>query len=309
MSHQWLAALASATAVATALIVFRRHQRRLATLPPRATSCTLRWGHSPETCFCRPTIRLDLAKHQPDAELIAAIFGSPVASHVTVTRDDGSVVTPMGKDLSLALDPGETYTVMLGERALARMRKVTPIKSIALRVGSEDAVATLSRAFYRRVFDDCEDSAFRAFFLTTNKEAAAEQQWRWLVEMWGGEPRYTQAHGGGAIVHRMLSKHDESREPPHRLITHMQSALTGHHAVQACRVNPPHTLAGMRFRFCKRWLEHMVEAVDEVCMGGCPTIGEEEAIARYWLHFFGFFPMKAEERRVLRMLALGVPER
>ena len=191
-------------------------------------------------------------------------------------RCGGEIVQPTGPTQALGLTPGKQYTVSVSEAGLASMRDAVPIKSIAQNLGSEASVAALSQAFYRRVFADSEDRAFRAVFVGTagSAEVAAENQWRWLVEMWGGAPRYSQEHGDGALVTRMLSKHGSSR---------------------------------MNFRFCRRWLVHMLAATEEVCMGGHPAVGEEESIARYWLHFFGFFPMSADQRRELRMLALGCP--
>lgn len=257
-----------AGAVALAILQSRRRMRKPKT-------CTLRWGHACERSFCRESIQLDLGTFKsPDAELVAAIFGSAPASAITVTHVDGSVVQPMGESKALALVAGEEYVVSLATSALASLSKVVPIESITESIGSEAAIAALSRAFYRRVFADEDDAAFRALFAGSagTAEAAAESQWRWLVEMWGGAPRYSQQHGNGALLTRMLSKHGPNR---------------------------------MTYRFCARWLEHMLAAMDEVCMGGHPAIGESESIARYWLHFFGFFPLSADERRKLRMLALG----
>ena len=210
----------------------------------------------------------------PDAETVAAIFGSPPASEVLLTRADGSVVEPTGAARRLALMAGETYTVTVTEIGLASLPDVVPIKSVWEQLGGEDDVAALSHAFYRRVFADESDAAFRAFFVATDgsAEAAAEQQWRWLVEMWGGPARYTERHGDGALVTRMLGKHAASR---------------------------------MTFRFCERWLVHMLAATDEVCMAGHSRVGACASLPRYWLHFFGFFPLLADERRKLRMLALG----
>lgn len=251
----WTSAIA--VALTTIVIVVRRRYRRIHerdAMPPRVTSCTLLWGHPNKSCacFCRPTIRLDLSKHtSPDVELVAAIFGSPPASEITLTRAaDGSVVQPHGDgdgddDASslLALVVGETYTVTLSDAAIAAFssssnRDVVPIKEIYQSIrGGQPSIAALSHAFYRRVFADDADAAFRALFAGSagSAEAAAENQWRWLVEMWGGPSLYSKLHGDGALVRRMLSKHGESR---------------------------------MTSRFCRRWLEHMMEATDEVSAHG-----------------------------------------
>ena len=91
--------------------------------------------------------------------------------------------------------------------------------------------------------------------------------------MWGGDALYTARHGNGALVTRMLAKHGSSR---------------------------------MAYRHCKRWLEHMLAATDEVSRAGNGAVGDVSgSLARYWLHFFGFFPLTAEQRRELRALALG----
>ena len=159
-----------------------------------------------------------------------------------ITRADGSIVMPAGDSLNLTLLAGETYTVSLTESGLASLSSVAPIKSIAQSIGNDDSVAALSHAFYRRVFADDDESGFRALFASSAGSAhnAAEDQWRWLLEMWGGAKRYSEKHGQGALVTRMLSKHGASR---------------------------------MAYCHCDRWLRHMLAAADEVCMGGHPAMG------------------------------------
>ena len=161
-------------------------------------------------------------------------------------------------------------------RALAHHRRLVPIKGLAAAVGDPRVIEQLSLNFYRRVWGDEADPAFRGAFQGSagSAEEAADNQSRWLTEMWGGEALYAAKHGDGALLKRMLPKHSAARMTP---------------------------------RFCERWLRHMRAAAAEVLGArGTGAAGEAElrdTVARYWLHFFGFFEMSAADRRALRELA------
>ena len=53
-----------------------------AALPPPSSCCMLQWACEAAPCFCRPSIRMDLAVLTPTRDTIAAIFGSPDAEAV-----------------------------------------------------------------------------------------------------------------------------------------------------------------------------------------------------------------------------------
>ena len=128
-------------------------------------------------------------------------------------------------------------------------------------------VRRLSNAFYQRVWAEPENSPFRTFFVNhvESPTVAADAQWRWLVEIWGGAKRYSERFGDDTLINKMLSKHSAAR---------------------------------MSYQNCRRWLQLMLAAMDEVGLGG------EVSIRRYWLHFFGFFELTLAQRRELRALAL-----
>jgi len=210
---------------------------------------------------------MDLSVLTPTADTIAAIFGSPSPAKL-ILRDaeSGAAV-----DAS-ALVAGAKYNANLHSGCEDAMRWV-PIKQIATHL-DEERVRRLSNAFYTRVWADDEQPAFRAMFTNhaASVEAAADAQWRWLIEMWGGAKRYSDSFGQGSLLTRMLSKHKAAR---------------------------------MQYRFCRRWLEHMLAAMEEVGLGRRSNAALAESIGRYWLHFFGFFEMTGEQRRELRGLALS----
>lgn len=228
---------------------------------PAAKTCTLKWA-SEHPCFCRPNIFMDLTKLTPSTHTIAAIFGSPHPAALIV-RDAS------GQRIEVAtLRIGGEYEVSL--RSDAQAPDWVPIKQIARRL-DEQTVQNMSASFYERVWADTDDSLFRAMFVGNAESpvAAADAQWRWLIEIWGGPKRYSEQFGDGTLITRMLAKHSDAR---------------------------------MKFRLCERWLHHMLAAMEEAKLGA-----DDPAVAlsvrRYWLHFFGFFEVTVDERRELRALA------
>ena len=261
MAGHRLELVGSAVVAASLLYFAHRRRRRLAAAAPKApTACLLRWD-GPGTCFCAPTIRMDLSVLTPSADTIAAFFGSVEPSLVGIFDEVNARVE------ASTLVVGCKYTVRHEGKPFAWVS----IKQIAPRLGDgvEAQIQALSTSFYTRVFADHEQKAFRQMFVSHagTVERAADAQWRWLVEMWGGPKRYSEKFGEGTLLARMLSKHGNAR---------------------------------MQYRFCRRWLEHMLAAMEEV--GFEDDVAE--SIRRYWLHFFGFFEMTVAERLELRTLAL-----
>ena len=252
-------------AIMVASWLWLRRRRRLqnpeaAALPPKVVACQLVW-ESELPCFCHPTIRMDLSVLTPNRETVAAFFGSPDAAALAL--HDAAT----GANVDFAdLVAGGRYTVKLASGDCDWL----PIKSIAGRLDPE-AVQRLSSAFYARVWDDADAPTFRNLFVgnAESAAAAANAQWRWLLEMWGGPKRYSEEFGQGTLVTRMLSKHSKAR---------------------------------MQYKFCHRWLQHMLAAMQEVGLAEDPMVAQ--SIKRYWLHFFGFFEMSVEQRQELRALAL-----
>lgn len=209
---------------------------------------------------------MDLSVLTPSAETVSAFFGSFEPSALALFDAQS------GERVAVAnLTPGANYTARLEGETVDWV----PIKQIATRLGEdvEARVQRLSTAFYKRVFADNEQRAFRQLFVSHagTVEAAADAQWRWLCEMWGGEKRYTEQFGRGSLLTRMLAKHGASR---------------------------------MSYRFCERWLVHMMAAMEEVGLIDDDDLPLAQSIRRYWLHFFGFFELSVEERRRLKSIAL-----
>ena len=258
-------AAVGSTAAALAILWLGRRRRvkdpEVAALPPKVTSCTLTWASELQPCFCRPSIRMNLSVLTPNADTVAAIFGSPDPTALMlcdVQTGDSVEATD--------LVCGGSYTVeIVVYKGSSRVAWV-PIKQLASTV-DEATVQRLSNAFYQRVWAEPENSPFRTFFVNhvESPTVAADAQWRWLVEIWGGAKRYTERFGDDTLINKMLSKHSAAR---------------------------------MSYQNCRRWLQLMLAAMDEVGLGG------EVSIRRYWLHFFGFFELTLAQRRELRALAL-----
>ena len=209
---------------------------------------------------------MDLSVLAPRLDTIAALFGSPDPGLI-ILKD---LATGVRVDAS-ALTAGCRYSVALKSEHDTAMPWI-PIKQIASRL-DEAVVRKLSLAFYARVWADTEHAAFRAMFVGSveTADAAAEAQWRWLIEMWGGAKRYSEQFGDRTLMKRMLAKHGATR---------------------------------MRYQFCRLWLLHMMAAMQEVGIGS-DDAAVAESVPRYWLHFFGFFALSEAERQELRRLALG----
>ena len=98
--------------------------------------------------------------------------------------------------------------------------------SIYERIG-EDGIRGLSESFYERVFADKETPWFLNIFASSNKREAVENQYRFLVQTFGGPPLYREKKG-------------------------KYTRLVGRHANY-----------NIGTKAAKRWIEHMNEAIDE----------------------------------------------
>jgi len=58
------------------------------------------------------------------------------------------------------------------------------------RIGKEDGFEQLSRLFYNRVFDDKEAQWFLNIFSSSTKQEAIDNQYRFLVQTFGGPDLY-----------------------------------------------------------------------------------------------------------------------
>ena len=147
------------------------------------------------------------------------------------------------------------------------------IKEISGIIGEFTSVKKLSLAFYSRVWKDTENEEFRQTFIQNAKsmEEAADNQSRWLWEMWGGkESTYTSKHGEGTIFKRMLARHSKSR---------------------------------MTFDNACIWLKHMKIATLEIFDDKNPEYRDLViSVFTYWLHFLAFFQYNSKERQTFQFI-------
>jgi truncated hemoglobin YjbI len=214
-------------------------------------------------------IRMDLLKLDPTPETIGGIFGFRHVDCIRITAKDGVKLVKDGASPSWPVQAGRGYNLVY------EGSDITPcsIRDIySFLGGNEEQIHNLSLAFYKRIWTDTSNPDFRSHFTSSVKtpEEAADNQARWLIEMWGGPPLYAEKHGGDLVGRRMLSRHASP------------TRMTFHHACT--------------------WLDYMNAAVSEV-------YGDNKQVklvfGLYWRHFFGFFSFTDEERIGIRKKALN----
>jgi len=224
--------------------------------------------------FARPTIYLDLSKLQATPETVAAIFGvsKPDAIALALAQKDRE----HHDDLELfenvwPLEAEKHYDVRVRLED-ATVPDVT-IKDLHQTVGGTERIRQLSLNFYNRVWHDTETpESFRSVFQAnkaSEPELHAHHQSSWFSEIWGGPKLYSEEHGQGTLLPRMLKKHTQSR-------------MSYDHAIS--------------------WLRTMKAATDDE-FGGDPKI--QHALGLYWLHFFGFFPFDDQQRAEFRRIVFS----
>lgn len=235
----------------------------------------LEWANASE-CFCSPTIHLNLDKLDPSPETIGAIFGLRHVDMIRFTNlEDGSNVELVkytsSSPSTWPLIPGCHYRVMYeGDDVVP-----CSIKDMFSYLGeNEEQIRQLSMSFYTRIWKDNANPDFQSHFVRSVKtpEEAADNQARWLIEMWGGPRRYTEKYGSVPVGKRMLSRHSSARR--------------------------------MTFQHACTWLNYMNDSVSEVY--GDDNDEVKLLLGLYWRHFFGFFSMSDEERIGIRKRALYI---
>ena len=74
------------------------------------------------------------------------------------------------------------------------------------RIGGPSGFHTLSTLFYNKVFNDTSNPWFLGIFATSTKEEAIDNQYRFLVQTFGGSDLYTAKKGGRYGV-RLVGRH------------------------------------------------------------------------------------------------------
>jgi hemoglobin len=117
------------------------------------------------------------------------------------------------------------------------------------RIGGPDGMRELSSRFYDRVFDDKSHPWFLGIFATSTKQEAIDNQYRFLVQTFGGPELYKEKKG-------------------------RYTRLVGRHANYSIGVSA-----------AQRWMEHMEMAIAE----HSNLKGDEHELAReYLLKYFTF---------------------
>ena len=237
-------------------------------IPVFKNSVELIWkGKTP--CFCRDKIVLNIESMPPHTNTyhcitIAHIFGIKDVKHLIMQDNEtGLILNTSSSEWNLPMISGKTFLVDVDDESYLMSKH--QIKEIATLLGTFEKTKKLSLTFYNRIWNDSQNDEFRQHFTqnVANPEQAADNQSRWLWEMWGGqEATYSSKYGKTSVFKRMLSRHDKSR---------------------------------MSFDNACIWLTHMKEVIMKIY----DEDKDKDLInnlSAYWLHFFAFFEYSPVER-------------
>jgi truncated hemoglobin YjbI len=101
------------------------------------------------------------------------------------------------------------------------------------RIGGSNGFHTLSTLFYNRVFSDASNPWFLGIFATSTKDEAIDNQFRFLVQTFGGEELYAAKKGGKYGV-RLVGRHANyaiDARAAERWVEHMNCAIDEHEAL------------------------------------------------------------------------------
>lgn len=102
------------------------------------------------------------------------------------------------------------------------------------RIGGPNGFHTLSTLFYNNVFSDAANPWFLGIFATSTKDEAIDNQFRFLVQTFGGEALYSAKKGGKYGV-RLVGRHANYAIGPRaaeRWVEHMDCAIDEHEALK-----------------------------------------------------------------------------
>lgn len=100
------------------------------------------------------------------------------------------------------------------------------------RLGNVDGVRTLSTLFYDRVFADKDEPWFLGIFASSTKSEAIDNQYRYLVQTFGGSELYKEKKGPYT---RLVGRHANYKigvAAAKRWIHHMEVAINDHEALR-----------------------------------------------------------------------------
>ena len=259
--------------------------------------------------FCNALIFLDLDALRPTQMTVAQIYGVDGRdAHAVRVVDRATREEPAplardndddgggGGDVLLGLTRGGEYSVLLDDAAaVRRVRARTAIHRLLPRVGGEQQVMALSRAFYALVFAERSPllrageaaeaeavaeaeahAAFRALFAAAagDSATAARNQGEWFVELWGGGAQhggatpYSDRFFGGATALTAGGADNGRRAVGRMLAKHTDGIMTDGRAA--------------------RWLRYMSRAIDSTV----PSAAARGDLRAYMLHFLAFFELR-----------------
>uniref|UniRef100_A0A7S2IK20 Globin n=1 Tax=Helicotheca tamesis TaxID=374047 RepID=A0A7S2IK20_9STRA len=111
------------------------------------------------------------------------------------------------------------------------LKATTLSPSIYERIGKEDGFLKLSRLFYDRVFDDEEAQWFLNIFSSSTKSEAIENQYRFLVQTFGGPDLYKQKKGKYTRLVGRHANYNIGTKAAFRWVEHMDDAIDNHEAL------------------------------------------------------------------------------
>ena len=114
-------------------------------------------------------------------------------------------------------------------QSLLATTSLTP--TLLERIGGSSGFITLSTLFYNRVFNDKANPWFLGIFATSTKDEAIDNQFRFLVQTFGGEELYRQKKGKYT---RLVGRHANYQiqiAAAERWVVHMEGAIDEHEAL------------------------------------------------------------------------------
>lgn len=96
------------------------------------------------------------------------------------------------------------------------------------RIGGEPGCRTLSKLFYDKVFDDKEAAWFLNIFSSSTKDEAIDNQFRFLVQTFGGPDLYRQKKGKYTRLAGRHANYSIGNNAANRWVMHMDHAIDEH---------------------------------------------------------------------------------
>ncbi len=116
---------------------------------------------------------------------------------------------------------GVTY-----EQSLLATTALTP--PLLTRIGGPDGFLTLATSFYDKVFADKENPWFLGIFASSTKSEAVDNQYRFLVQSFGGEELYKEKKGKYTRLVGRHANYQITSDAAERWLVHMNGAIDEH---------------------------------------------------------------------------------